>query len=195
MQPSGSARREPSRTALPLRTRGPHDYDLVGLPVTRRVGTVYAYRISTTLARYCATWMERLGLAGAACYLSGEELPVEVGGEMWLACLSGEELVGINLRTPQEFVRRARTGDFDLLMVSVALRQLKKGTGRLCPLCPHHDHPLVHHIILHELVHAAYPERAWDNRWTDRRVAELLATTGGNTPAPPPVTRGSVAPG
>ncbi|GAC1427632.1 MAG: hypothetical protein NVSMB65_00430 [Chloroflexota bacterium] len=181
MQPP--ERRSPSRVTLPLRPRRPGEYDLAGLPVTRRAGNVFAYRISTPLARYCAAWMARLGLEGVACYLAGDELPVEVGGEMWLACVAERELVAVNLRSPQEFVQRARTGDFDLLMITVALRQLKKGAGYLCPLCRHHAHPLVHHIILHELVHAVAPERAWDNPWTDRHVAELLANASHHTTA------------
>jgi hypothetical protein len=157
-----------------LTQEGPAEHRVAGLRFTRRAGNVFAYRISTHLARYCAGWMERLGLHAVPCYLHGAHLPADVGGEMWLGCLDTAGLAAVNLSTAEEFTRRARARDFDVLMITIAQRELRKGLGQPCPLC-RQSHPLLHHIILHELLHAVYPHRADDNRWTDERVEELLA--------------------
>jgi len=49
----------------------------------------------------------------------------------------------------------------------------RRGLGQPCPLCAV-QHPLLHHIILHELVHLIHPEQAFDNSWTDQQVEQLL---------------------
>jgi hypothetical protein len=80
----------------------------------------------------------------------------------------------------REYVEAVRQHDFDLIVVRLNRKSLRRDARTPCAKCPDVPlHSVLEHTLVHELVHVAHPEQSYDNPWTDARVAQLIAEHGG----------------
>jgi hypothetical protein len=147
----------------------------------RRQGSVMAGdAIPAPLLSFTESWLAELDLRDKRCLLMEDDsgLPYPFSGSMKLYRADGTclelDTVAKPLDPDHPYVQAVRTGQYDLIVISIAGWCLGDGAQQPCPRCDGSSHTVLQHTILHELVHVAFPEYSAHNEWTDNKVRELL---------------------
>lgn len=152
------------------------------------------YEMLETLIPFASYWTERLGLGDVPIDLSvavREDVPPDRLWAKQRMLVANGDSVQIKIRESywrpprinSDWLSRLKKRRFEVIEIrfqGTTLELLRQNWSRPCWKCEREDHTSSEHAMLHELVHLAFPKRALDNPWTDRKVKLLLACWRGS---------------